>query len=716
MPPRRSHRLLATLLAVAMLAGCNDYPVHSLLDSFEARVTSRLTHEKAIKLDFLWVIDHSPSMCSHQLDLAKGFQDFVGQLQAAGQIDAQMAVVSVQQIPDVTPLASGGVIQKVGEFLHRAETKFPPNCIERFKMPCTDDSQCQKGMNFVQKPDTICAASSLCTEGGSLTKTWTNPNQSVSCNGDVTCDWRCKHPAVTVSNDNCSINSYCQRHCKNDQECRDVFEPNVPAAQQRMKCYHPGGTPSNDSGCQFPAPTEDCPPSNELPSVLKATGPDLVLTNPADPSKKKTWKQLDLFRCIATVGASQTQESKFEGGLRSAWLALDPNGPNCPKDPKGLPTAACQYKQLVRPDAYLVIVVVSDDDDCSVNLQIPLENKTPDQAAALKAILPKEVWDSCQQYGDGVAGNPWLNEGNCEYLKGKPTTGVTVCPCDCRAMAAGSPEQTACKAQVAKDRDKYTKADFRFAGVNEFVNKFRTLKNDPGKVIFTAVTGYSTAPGGIPTSNPKSYDDGVAYYKSKIKNIATGQTPYVCAGTRGDSGFGTRYVQMANAFKDNGLVLNICEGADFGQQLSQIAQKIQLRVVNQCLPAPPVFSAAGVPTMSVVLKEHNDPKDKKKVTNTVPLKFVEDCSKGSKYDYCLQNAGDCLAGKGGETLTQGQTPCKTTRDCTGSLTCIGATEAKDGKEAKDGQCLLYNQAIFFSWVLNPLDEVEINYGADLGIL
>ena len=55
------------LSCLAVLAtGCNDYPVHSLLDSFEVRVTRALTRNQAVKVDFLWMIDHSSSMCQEQ--------------------------------------------------------------------------------------------------------------------------------------------------------------------------------------------------------------------------------------------------------------------------------------------------------------------------------------------------------------------------------------------------------------------------------------------------------------------------------------------------------------------------------------------------------------------------------------------------------------------------------------------------------------------------
>ena len=534
---------------------------------------------KVVKLDFLWVIDHSASMCGHQFDLAGGFKDFVGQLQAAGQIDAQMAVVTVQQIPD-KPTDTSGNIPKIGQFVHKPEVKFPPSCIERLKMPCTTDGQCVGKATFTFTPETICSQSSLCTNWNGalpaseqgLTQTFTNALSAATSNcppNDPSCNWRCQMPNVSgLVNDNCSFNSYCWRHCTSDAECRATFEPDNPNA--RMICTHPGGTPSKDSGCQYPPATADCPPAADIPPVLGTKKSTIA---------GKEWNELDLFHCSATVRTAQSQESKFEGGLRSAWLALDPNGPNCPKDATGAPTAACQNKQLLRDDAYLVIVVVSDDDDCSVNLQIPLENADVSKKNALDAILSLEVRESCQGFGDRLATNRWLNEGNCEFLKGKKASGVTFCPCDCRAMAAGSTQRADCEAQVLKDTPKFAKSDFRFATPGDLAWRFKSLKKNPNQVMFAAVTGLSGA--GLP-GKAAADGDATAFYKAQLKK-APGHVPYICAGARGVAGFGSRYTQVAEAFGARGLVLNICKGEDFGGQLQQIGSEIVKQAVSGTL-------------------------------------------------------------------------------------------------------------------------------------
>ncbi|MCA9521930.1 MAG: VWA domain-containing protein, partial [Myxococcales bacterium] len=60
------------------------------------------------------------------------------------------------------------------------------------------------------------------------------------------------------------------------------------------------------------------------------------------------------FRCISTVGTVQGGLAQIEQGLKAARYALDKNGP--------LPS---QAQNFLRDDAFLAIILVSDEDDCS---------------------------------------------------------------------------------------------------------------------------------------------------------------------------------------------------------------------------------------------------------------------------------------------------------------------------------------------------------------
>ncbi|MEY3012810.1 MAG: hypothetical protein RIT45_1545 [Pseudomonadota bacterium] len=685
-------RLVLALLLSLTTVSCNTYPVHSLLENFRVRVTDKLSADEPVKLDFLWVVDHSASMCQEQRDLAKGFQSFITKLQSLGSIDAQMAVVTVQQVPDKTD------IKVVGRFMHRPATALPANCMERVRLPCINDSQCSTPYNFTF-PTT--------TDG-----TLCSPNPMPVANSFTSGKWQCVGPdAKDVANTNCSINSYCEARCsdtKNHTDCRALFEPDVPKDKQRIKCVVPGGgANTGNAGCLYPPESEGCPPADQLPAVLKAD-------------------QLDLFRCNATLGAGQSLEAGFEGGFRSAWVALDPDGPNCnydacvahlrsccvdggewcksdQNDAKCAKDKAefceelkdetkCQNRALLRDDAYLVIVFVSDDDDCSVDPAInPLDKK----------FVTKEDWGVCQKIGDAKAGNQELNEGNCEFRRSK-NAGV-YCPSDCVPGATtkdpsgklkcpngckdGSPEQATCQEAVEAGRSSWVRKKAAFPPVGEWVNRFKSLKNDPARVIVASIAGDTIdADAGTQTGR-----DRVNYYRSSFADVASKQTPYICEGARGEAGYGSRYIEMATSFRENGVVQNICKGADFGSALENIATTILKRVIKVCLPQPP-YDVDGVPSLNVSRTRNGVAEVMELTDGPVP---------GNDKSFYIAPSPDCRAGKA--DLPGQLAACKVTRDCSPGLTCI------------DGLCQAYNDAIFFSEVPQPTDVIEINYAADLGL-
>ncbi len=763
-------RLVAAGLLALLASGCNDYPVHSLLDSFGARVTSNLSHNTPVKLDFLWVIDHSTSMCKQQRILAQGFDTFIANLQALGQVDAQMAVVTVQQMADY-PSATGVTVKTVGKFNNIAAQNFPPNCIEHYRAPCYIDGpvdptapsdQCRDGFNFqftqgknyqlpassllnvVMPPDPATDANGKPQHGGpgygDAYKHY-QPNLPVKDNAPTN-EWRCQHPDALslVTNDNGSVNSYCQRHCTTDAECQGLF--NDPAAI----CYTPGGKNGDPttSGCMFPPNTKDCPnPDDASGPACQTDDTCPALSHCVDHSVKldgslKTCTnylpsvlhndQLNMFHCIATVGAASSQQSGFEGGLRSAWMALDPAGPNCPGglytlDDNGVPQVDgagkpvlnpnCQYAQLVRDDAYLVVVVVSDDDDCSVQLNLSLANGSPEEKAALKSLLPTEDWAICQRLGDAVGGNARLNEGNCLYVKSKqPDPTQYLCPSDC---VAGAANYDTCMAAAAVNVQKNRAVDARFAPVSDFVNRFKSLKSDPAHVIFAAISGDSDAQiyqdgkpqfdaNGAPVPDEaQKIVDAAIYMKSLRRNIASNQSPYVCAGAKGESGYGSRYIEMANAFRENGIFANICSGADFSAPLNGIASTILKRVVKICLPYPPDRDASNQP----ILQVNRTRTDATGTPTTTTLTYTADTTSHVVDQFYLQASPDC---RSSATAVAGESqPCATIRDCAPGLACI-----KNVDTDATGQCLLYSEAIYFTEVPQQGDALEINYGANLG--
>ena len=148
-----------------------------------------------------------------------------------------------------------------------------------------------------------------------------------SC-GDEQAQWTCRGTsAACVQNPNGSINTTCRRSCTNDQECAALF------GDPSYICHQPSANTA-DWGCLRPPDSTTCP--DELPAFL-------------------TSDNIDLFPCIAPLGVNQEKCFKFEQQLRSGFMALDPNGIN-----------ADQASNFLRPEAYLVVVFVSDEEDCSI--------------------------------------------------------------------------------------------------------------------------------------------------------------------------------------------------------------------------------------------------------------------------------------------------------------------------------------------------------------
>jgi hypothetical protein len=181
----------------------------------------------------------------------------------------------------------------------------------------------------------------------------------------------------------------CSVVCDKSYDCKDSCIAEFAHAAYR--CLYPGGD-STKAGCMLSPPTSYCPVNG--PKVLDKgdfscclDAQNAVCTDHlADASVTctyfKTWKSGDwaghpdwktlpdaevyervfqlLFTCMATVGTGQQPCGNQEQGLLAGWLALDPNGENSE-----------QAQAFLRPEAYLLIIVVSDEDDCSTQSTIP---------------------------------------------------------------------------------------------------------------------------------------------------------------------------------------------------------------------------------------------------------------------------------------------------------------------------------------------------------
>jgi len=441
--------LAGVSLVLLVICGCNDVPIHRVNQTFAIEVSEISENQDPIKLDFLWVIDTSSSMSEEQLALATGFQGFVDVLQKyLRNIDIRVAVTTMDPFDKERGYCG---------FNSEPAQYFLPASIEKRVLPCLGNADC------VQKfgPGGECNATNNATNLYSL-------NRSINSS----CEYRCKGDA-----DCCG--EFCfEEFCGTDQACLMNRCEGAPTDDCTFFCYAPGGS-AVSSGCMRPPETEDCPSS--LPTVL-------------------TTNTLDHFKCIATAQPKQGGSSAFEQGMRCAWMALDPEGLN-----------ADQAQGFLREDAYLVLVFVSDEDDCSVaekfhsvgwecdddldckalpgscKLDVPTSTAKGKKTKTCVGTIKKDYREKCELLGEykGKTTNDCIADKNCADCQGDED-------CDdgwyCKGGKKCRPKSYHFS-HYATHQDGLGAPLNALAPVAGYYSRFRSLKSDPAKVLVAAVVG-----------------------------------------------------------------------------------------------------------------------------------------------------------------------------------------------------------------------------------
>ena len=256
---------------VLLMIGCNAHPVTPINANLNAvdRINNRLPAKT--KLDFLFVVDNSNSMCEEQARLADDFKLFSAFLfdELQGSADYRIAVTS-------TDLGGSGVSPQGG---------YEPG--ELLYMPAIEPQSCQAEEYIEYIPDTA-------------------------------------------------------------------------------DCEPPGTASAIISSTQLNALTEaELPPGEDRSAQLKA----------------ELERQ---FRCRATLG---TSGGSMEKGLEAMRQALSCRGPNAELfstccvnggteeayyNPACTPSSDNE-PEFLRPDATLIVIIISDEDDCSTPSDAPLD-------------------------------------------------------------------------------------------------------------------------------------------------------------------------------------------------------------------------------------------------------------------------------------------------------------------------------------------------------
>jgi hypothetical protein len=256
-----------------------------------------------------------------------------------------------------------------------------------------------------------------------------------------------------------------------------------------------------------------------------------------------------LFTCMASVGAEQVVCGLQEQGLLAAWKALDPEGEN-----------ADQARKFLREDAYLLVITISDEDDCSAP---EYEYRNP-------------------------------STGNIELRNMVGPDKANQCPClrdEHGCLANGSCDIRRC----FNNRGEYDRLLCPLYSPETIVNRLRALKADPAQVLFTAIAGDIdlSQPGELYlTDDLRELSD--RYYECKCDSRAPMTAPlvYGCLSRQGKADLGDRYKAVAQAFGLGryGQFANICSDAGIGPALEEIANLVVPLLTKVCLPRPMEWS------------------------------------------------------------------------------------------------------------------------------
>jgi hypothetical protein len=247
----------------------------------------------------------------------------------------------------------------------------------------------------------------------------------------------------------------------------------------------------------------------------------------------------DAFACIAALG---DQGCGFEGQLKSVRWALDPV--KTPPENRG----------FLRPEARLAVVLVTNEDDCS----LPDDSDLADPTQTMMSSPLGPFWSfRCNEFG---------------HL------------CNINGKLVPPPRGPADNLQCVSNET----ASGKLTRVGDEVAFLKSLKADPSQILVSAITGPATPYGIEMIENPSDPEFHPSVKHSCALNSGEYADPAV------------RIAQWVSAFGANGLLLPICADS-MGPQLEAIAQRIGQPADGSCVQGPfPPAGSSGQPQCRVI--------------------------------------------------------------------------------------------------------------------
>jgi len=291
----------------------------------------------------------------------------------------------------------------------------------------------------------------------------------------------------------------------------------------------------------------------------------------------------DVFQCIAFLGSSGCG---FEHQLASIDRALGADGIGPPPS---------QNAGFLRPDAYLGIVMLTNEDDCSA----PDGTTIYSTNGYMQSVGNPDGPVTNYRCNGGPRGGHLCQDNN----PGSPHTGYAPPPLVPPADASGDPLML--QLSACKDNDSGSSA---LIPVSKFVSDIRALKSDPdGQILVGEIIGPPT-PYGVAWQHPDPSTAPASALNELWPEVMHScgaptdevlnpdpSTTVVTDGSFGDPG--VREQAFANGFR-NSLVGSICD-TDYSQSMTAIAKKLGQLLQPPCITAKLQTDAMGYPACSV---------------------------------------------------------------------------------------------------------------------
>jgi hypothetical protein len=339
-----------------------------------------------------------------------------------------------------------------------------------------------------------------------------------------------------------------------------------------------GGANGGEDGA-FQNTAEDQGTFATCASTTLAAGAEYISDDATGMTKNFTAGDIStVFQCIALLGSAGCG---FEHQLASIDHALGSDN----YDGNGVPQPPATNVGFLRDGAYLGIVMLTNEDDCSAppNTTIYSENGQGDRLSNPDGPLGNYRCNG-GPHGGHLCQDP--NSGNPTAYNTPPI----MQPAD---VMAGTPPTL--PLANCKDNDSGSSA---LIPVSTFVKDIQGLKPDPAnQILVAAVTGvdstaHTPTPYAVEWTSQQNDQGAMELWPSVAHN---------CISTNGDGSFAdpaVRIAQFVNAFGSNGILYSICDNS-YANALQAIATKLGQLIKPKCVNGTIQTNANGNPNCTV---------------------------------------------------------------------------------------------------------------------